>query len=447
LKSGSTVGVLPPVALFDDYWAPTLAFVNSLGTRGVAMHVYGTGASRWSRYCAQRRPCPPVEDADRFVPWLRERVRSGEIVRIAPTTDLIAYYISYLREEFPPEVRRTIAPLEEIETALLKCRFAAACTAIGQPTPPSCTPTDLQSALAAARELGYPLFLKPRSHLVVGSAERGGLIQDEQELRARFAPYTPVPGQSLLAEKYPELRWPLLQRYVPSARQRVYSVSGFKDPDRGIITASLSYKGEQWPPDTGTSTRQISGHDPIILAAGRQAADRLVSRGIFELELLTDGTHLLAIDLNPRAFGFINLDIARGHDLPWLWLQSTLGPVEVQSDPPQELALEARHVILHSLRRLAEWQSRSSRNQRNDMVERRDPRRPRGSISILGHASDPLPMLISHARLLRHPRSLIRTFLRISRSGHADADSRRQLGEGRQPMPADATRPNRNMQQ
>ncbi len=91
---------LPAVAIFDNYWATTLAFVRSLGEKGVPLHVYGKGAGRWSRYCTAHSPCPPIDEADLFLPWLRDRVRSGEITRVAPTTDLIAYYVSVLREEF-----------------------------------------------------------------------------------------------------------------------------------------------------------------------------------------------------------------------------------------------------------------------------------------------------------------------------------------------------------
>ncbi len=108
------------VAIFDDYWSPTLSFAASLGRRKVPLHFYGDGAGKWSRYRTQRLPCPPIENADRFVPWLERRIRSGEIHRVAPTTDLIAFYTALLRDEFAPQVRRTIAPLEEIERCLLK---------------------------------------------------------------------------------------------------------------------------------------------------------------------------------------------------------------------------------------------------------------------------------------------------------------------------------------
>jgi hypothetical protein len=36
---------------------------------------------------------------------------------------------------------------------------------------------------------------------------------------------------------------------------------------------------------------------------------------------------------------------------------------------------------------------------------------PHSSVSMLGHWSDPLPMIISNLRLLRHPRSLLRSQL------------------------------------
>jgi len=332
---------------------------------------------------------------------------------LPPPTDLIAYYTSLLREDFPESVRRTIPPLHETETVLFKSRFSAACEQIGQAIPTTRSPQGLDEALLAARELDYPLILKPKSHIVIGSAERGALIYDENDLRARFRPYCPAPGQSSLAEKYPELLLPVLQRYVPSARTRVYSVSGFKDVERGIVAATLSYKREQWPVDVGTSTVQVSCQDPHMLQEGLQVIDKLVSCGIFELELLKDGDRLLAIDLNPRAFGFMNLDMSLGRDLPWLWLQSTLGPVDPPPEPIPYLALEARHAPLYFLRHFADWRVLG---RRQPSVDRRDPARERRRISLLGDWSDPLPKLLSHAILLKHPRSLIRAHFGSSQS-------------------------------
>jgi hypothetical protein len=48
------------------------------------------------------------------------------------------------------------------------------------------------------------------------------------------------------------------------------------------------------------------------------------------------------------------------------------------------------------------------------------PRRRHGSVPssvlpMLGHWSDPLPLLVSNARLLRHPRGLMRPFVALAR--------------------------------
>jgi D-aspartate ligase len=405
--TGPISNLLPPVAVFDNYWAPTLAFAKSLGKRQVPLHFYGAGAGRWSRYCTRRNVCPPVEDADRFLPWLTEKIRTGEITRVAPTTDLIAYYVSVLREEFPPEVQRSIAPLEEIEACLIKTKFSEACVRHSLPVALTKAPRSVEEAFAAALEIGYPLIIKPKSHLGVGTAERGHLVHNAAELREYYRPYQIASGQSCIADRYAELRWPLLQRYLPSAQQRVYSVSGIKDADLGIVAATLTYKREQWPPDVGTSTVQISCQDEHVLSTGLKIVDCLISRGIFELELLADGNDLLPIDLNPRAFGFIELDVALGRDLPWLWFRSTMEKVSPMTDLAPQAALEARNTLLFFLRRVFSW--RPSLLLQRTPTERRNPQRPRVSISMLGHWSDPVPMLISYFHLLRHPRSLIKT--------------------------------------
>ncbi|MGH8142114.1 MAG: hypothetical protein ACREU2_06310 [Steroidobacteraceae bacterium] len=396
------------MAVFDNYWATTLAFAISLGRRGAPLHFYGSGAGRWSRYCARRERCPAVMDAARFIPWLRDQVRSGVISRVAPTTDLLAYYTSRLRDEFPPEVQRTILPLAELEACLIKTRFSAACGYAGLSTPQSVAPDDRGLAIEAAEAVGYPLILKPKSHLVVGMGERGRVIHDAGDLKTHYQPYPIAAGQEELAEAYPELRWPMLQRYVASAHRRVYSVTGFKDPETGIVAASLSFKREQWPADVGTSTAQVSCHDESILRTGLRVVDRLVSRGIFELELLAEGEAFFPIDLNPRAFGFIALDMRLGHDLPWLWLCSTMGAVEpVAAESRTPKTVEARHKLLYAIRTVLGW-SRAVVGKPN-AHRGRSSRSSGTAVSMVGNLSDPLPMLVGNLQLLKRPRSLIRS--------------------------------------
>jgi predicted ATP-grasp superfamily ATP-dependent carboligase len=407
----ASAGRRAPVAVFDNYWATTLAFARSLGKRTIPLHFYGKGAGKWSRYRTLRLTCPPIGNAAEFQPWLQEKVRCGEISRIAPTTDLIAYYVSAMRAEFAPEVQRSIAPLEEIEDCLIKTRFAAASARLGQPSPATAAPDSLDGAVAAAHLIGYPIMLKPKSHLVVGFEERGRVLYDEADLKRHFRRYDVAPGQEAIDARYPELRWPLLQRYLPSARSRVYSVSGFKDADGGVVVSALSFKREQWPPDVGVSTVQISYDDSRILATGLGVVEKLLSRGIFEVELLAEGESLYAIDLNPRAFGFVELDIARGADLPWLWYQSTFEQIHPTEQALRPIGLEARDRLRHFLNGLTHM----GLGGRVSPAERRSSDRVRSAVSMVGHWSDPLPMIASNLNLLRHPRSLLRSQLALRR--------------------------------
>jgi hypothetical protein len=199
-----------------------------------------------------------------------------------------------------------------------------------------------------------------------------------------------MPGQEHIAQSYPGLRWPLLQRYMSPARHRVYSVSGIKDADGGVLSACVSYKREQWPPVVGVSTLQVGCEDQRILDRGLQIVNQILSCGIFEIELLSDGNDLFPIDLNPRAFGFLELDIARGSDLPWLWYRSTLEPLVPAPNQILRASLAARSSLfpMGSLKH--------------------DAGMPRSSVLMLGHWTDPLPMIVSHLYSLRHPRAVMR---------------------------------------
>jgi predicted ATP-grasp superfamily ATP-dependent carboligase len=285
----------------------------------------------------------------------------------------------------------------------------------GHPMLATAAPDSVEAAAAAASNLGYPVMLKPKSHLAVGFAERGKLLWNESELRRHFRRYDVAPGQESIAAAYPELLWPLLQRYLPSARNRVYSVSGIKDADGGILAACVSYKREQWPPDVGISTVQVGCVDERILECGLQIVNQVLSRGIFEIELLADGDALYAIDLNPRGFGFIELDIARGFDLPWLWFRSTLGHLSPEPAPPPRVSIEARHRVMHLVKALSRP---GGDDEKLPFKERRDSSKRRFTVSMQGSWSDPLPMIISNLYLMRHPRSFLRSQFASSRASY-----------------------------
>jgi hypothetical protein len=162
----------------------------------------------------------------------------------------------------------------------------------------------------------------------------------------------------------------------------------------------------------GVSTLQIACDDQRILQFGLDIVNQTLSRGIFEVEVLAEGESLHAIDLNPRAFGFLELDIARGADLPWLWFGSTLSDRMPLPQAVPGVHFQARHWVMHVMNAVA--RAKIPLGARGS--EPGGSSTPRVSVSMLGHPSDPLPMIVSNLLLLRHPRSLMRAQFASSRA-------------------------------
>jgi len=125
--------------------------------------------------------------------------------------------------------------MTEIETCLIKTRFAEACKRIGQAVPEAATAENLDGALAVAGRLGYPLLLKPKSHLVVGMHERGCVVESATELREKFKPYAVVKEHEPIAERYPECAG----RYCNASYLRRASACTASAASRMRIAASL----------------------------------------------------------------------------------------------------------------------------------------------------------------------------------------------------------------
>ncbi|TDU32267.1 putative ATP-grasp superfamily ATP-dependent carboligase [Panacagrimonas perspica] len=398
------------VAIFDTEFPSSLTVLSSLGDRGVPVHVYSTGRfppGRWSPYCAGTGRCPDPVDFAAFQAWLQQKLRSGEITRVAPTSDLLAYHCAVLRDDFPPEVRDTIHTVEEIETVLIKSRFNRRCDELGIDVPRTWYPESLEDAAELAEELPYPVIIKPRSHLGIGMAYRGSVVDSREQFLRDFRPCDAVPGQEPLMVRYPELRWPMVQQFLPAAGRTVHSLCGLRDRRTGIVADAAVRKTEQFPPGIGIGTCFVSELDARSLAEGRRIAGGFVRHGLFEVEMLVDGDRRLAIDLNPRAYQMISCDVARGNDLPWLWYRGTLGEsLPVQAAPRNDIQWR-RKVPFHvgHLTRVISGPDRGVKWRQY----REQLRRPSVGATQGTHWWVRLACEVSW---LRHPRSLMRPFWR-----------------------------------
>ena len=111
---------------------------------------------------------------------------------------------------------------------------------------------------------------------------------------------------------------PIVQRYHDLGTVDVVSLTGCLDVDGAVLALGHCRKVSQSPRRLGVGTMFEPIPEPPFAAAAVEAVQAVLGSGLFELEVLVDRTtgEYWAIDLNPRAFGQISLDIALGQRPP-----------------------------------------------------------------------------------------------------------------------------------
>lgn len=236
---------------------------------------------------------------------------------------LLASQRAALSEHFllyQPDLRTTWRVLDK-KNLLEEARAA------GLEVPDTWWPRDASDVRRAAREADGPLMIKPRTQVMLSHHRKGALVGDgadpvtEYDRFRRENAYAPW-----MARTHPELTQPLLQRYHGDASQRVYSIAGFRDASGRHLAMRGAVKVLQRPRGMGVGLCfETAPVAPDLARLTAKLLERLGYFGIFELEFLRDGERSLLIDMNPRFYNQLALDIARGLDLPRIVYAAALG--------------------------------------------------------------------------------------------------------------------------
>ncbi|MEC9406390.1 MAG: hypothetical protein VX549_03880 [Pseudomonadota bacterium] len=318
----------PCVGIFDANYASTLAVVRSLARMGAPFKVYHHHkrcVSALSRYVDTVRPSPFLDDYTRFPDWLNNQLDQGAFDLIMPTSDVVCFHIANTLDRIDPALAKHYPTRDAYLDVLFKDRFALRCNALGIPTPLTFEPKSLDDALAAADTLGYPVLLKPRSHVLMRHF-RGQVVESPEQMRKHFAPYQPPPVEAAVLRDYPDMVWPLVQEFIPRVKQQM-SGSGALAQDGQSLAANATVKVDQSPSFMGTGIAFADANHTGFARTAADGARKLLGRGLYELEALSrpGSDEQLVIDVNPRVFLQMEFDLARGSDLPALWYQDVCG--------------------------------------------------------------------------------------------------------------------------
>jgi hypothetical protein len=239
---------------------------------------------------------------------------------------------------------------------------------------------------------------------------RGIVARNSDQLAAWFVPYEIGSMHTTALRRHPDLAWPIVQKYFPLHEIDVVSVAGCLDGDSRLHGLGHSRKLRALPAHLGVGTRFEAVGVQEFTDRAVAAVRSVLGRGLFELEVLVHHSsgEAWTIDLNPRGFGQIALEVHRGNDLPALWYESVTG-VRLNG------STQRRH-------RPRYWQAGVHYYVGAAVALATGPQRKR-RLGELAHAvtqprvgpfldwGDPAPALHSLFRSLRHPRALVKRYM------------------------------------
>jgi D-aspartate ligase len=323
---------IPFLALMPTYGG-TLAAVRELGARGIPVTVAGyewLAAARWSRYATRWLSCPPVREKEQLLEWLLAfGRREPRHVLYAPSDDLAFLFSAHLDQlekhfyMYQPSITTMVDILD-------KRKLLEACRSVGLEGLETWFPDNEGDLPRIAREATFPLLLKVRTQVRQVRQNKGIVVYDAAGLLAAYREFLAThqyrPG---LEPYFGDVSRPMIQRYLPRAAAGVYSLTGFVDRSGALSAIRGAVKVFQRTRPVGLGLCFESAPvDPALAAGVLRLCQALRHFGVFEVEFLREGNRAMVIDMNPRFYGQMGFEAARGLPLALSAYYAAIGDTE-----------------------------------------------------------------------------------------------------------------------
>jgi len=320
LEEGTTMINAAPlrVLVLDAQYCHALAAARSLGRSG-AMVTASSHKKRAmgfaSRYVTTRLACPsPIAERDAYTAWLLETLRRGRYDATLCFEEATADILSEHRAAVQKLTGCPMPAREIFLAASRKDRIARLANQIGVTVPRTHELERLTDADVLATQLTFPVIVKgvhsSGSQQVELVRDPACLVETVERVAAlRRDPMMPLPIVQEYIEGHGYGLTALVRRGQPVA-VFMHRRLGEHDVAQG---AGLAHG----------ATGAQSVDEPELRAAGIAILEALCWDGIAMVEFKrrrSDGRFFL-IELNPRFVGSLELAIAAGVDLPWLYAQ------------------------------------------------------------------------------------------------------------------------------
>jgi predicted ATP-grasp superfamily ATP-dependent carboligase len=400
----------PPFLLTMPSYGGTLAAVRCLGRHGIDVTMAGgdaLAAARWSRYATRWTPCPPVSHSAELLAWLFAFAEREPKHVLYASSDDIAYLYAVNAEALAKRYYMYQPPLRSLVRVLDKKLLVEACHEVGLDTVPSWFPSSAAELPALARAMRFPVLIKARTQVLRARQTKGVVVERPDELAAGYeaflADHRYLPGLSPHFDA--DVQRPMIQRYFAKGAESVYSISGFLDRSGELVAARAAVKVFQRTRPVGLGVCfETAPIDEKVLAGILRLCKAVGHFGVFEVEVVRDEGRSMVIDFNPRFYGQMGFDTARGIPLAYLtWLGATGNERALQG----ELARAARagsadatiytHRFIFELLLLAQRLGGSLSSDERDRWKRWYADHRGTSVDASADRRDPLPGLVHAA--------------------------------------------------
>ena len=309
----------PPAVVVDVGWVNGLAAIRSLGRSGAP--VLAVDHRAWalglrSRYALPVLSPDPGADEDAFTALLSELGDElGRPAPIFPTHDEGLNAIARRREELGSRFLYPFPPWEQLERLQSKREQLDVARVAGVDVPETGHPRTAAEALSVARDIGFPVLVKPADPIEFRRRHRRQAFRCETsaELEEAYA----------LSEPHE----PMVQELVPGGDDALYTLGSYLDADGTPLGVFSGRKLRQTPRLVGTCRVGEAVWVQEVVDAGLRLLAAFGFRGLSQVEFKRDprdGRYKL-MEINPRLFQWHGLASACGVDLPRLAYADLLG--------------------------------------------------------------------------------------------------------------------------
>jgi len=324
------------ILVTDADRASAVSIIRSLGRKGwrvIASDSNPRSIGFRSRYAHDRLVYPEPETApDAFVDTVCRAAVEKQIDLVVPVTDEAIFPLSHARERLEPVCRLAVDSRTALEVVTDKARSLALAQELNVPVPRTRVVATSEEAREAARDLEWPIVLKPAVSRLYRPEDRvieKFSVAYAENLDSLMERMRPLSGRCKM----------LLQEYCPGVGEGVELLA-----HEGRVIAAFQHRRLAEVPLTGGASawRESVPLSPELYSHASRLVEALRWTGLIMTEFKV-GERSLLMEINGRIWNSLPLAILSGVDFPCRLAEMYLnGPPSTGSGPISDYRIGVR---------------------------------------------------------------------------------------------------------